>query len=150
MIFKDGYDLQIRLEAWAEERDGDISEFPLDQEIETICQSIKNYDSQAESINQEIKKLQDRIKSCEKNSDWLSKSLKNLIVEGEKYTYPTAVISWRKSNPVEVLNETEIPEIYFRIKTEKTVDKDKITKAINAGEVVAGAILKQKFNMRVK
>jgi phage host-nuclease inhibitor protein Gam len=148
MIFKDGYELQMRLESWAEEHDGDISEFPLDEGIETICQSIINYDSQVECIQAQIKKLQDRVKSCEKNSDWLSGSLKNLIVEGEKYTYPTTTITWRRSNPVEVLNEQEIPEIYFRI--EKTVDKDKITKAINSGEVVAGAILKQKFNMKVK
>jgi hypothetical protein len=67
----------------------------------------------------------------------------------ERISSPTITLSFRKSEGIEITEETAIPVAYLEPQPAK-VSKTKIKEAIKAGIVVPGAELVQRQNLQIK
>lgn len=125
----------------------------------------KLLDGEIDVINKEIERLQKEKKSRENTRTFLKNRVDFFIrkqcinedgfLDGEKLNkfkldLPHSKISYRKSENVNVLNTNDIPEEYLKIKTETTIDKQKIKEVIKSGKEVSGCELVTNYNMQVK
>ena len=137
----------------------------LQTKIENTIQFAKSLNAEAEAIKAEEKKLAERRKSKENLSERLKKRINDYITwqytneNGDvdiaslnKYRFetPKCSISYRKSEVVNVFDESQIPKDYIKIKTETSVDKTAVKKAIKNGVTINGATLDTKLNMQIK
>jgi hypothetical protein len=113
---------------------------------------IANYQSEADQIDAEIKRLKAMKESRDKKVTWLTESLKKaMIVSGiEKIESPLFKISLRRSEAVEVEIPEALPVDWQVKKVTITADKVAIKKAIKEGYSITGARLVENFNLSIK
>jgi hypothetical protein len=152
--------VQAMLEEWAIEHDGDITDFPLNENLAgiemerenkllSIACVIKDYESDVDGIDAEMKKLAQRKKSAQSKADSVRSWLERNIDQGEKFSDSRAAISWRASKSVEVNCEPEqLPENMQRVTI--AADKAAIKDALSKGESIQGCALVTRQNMQVK
>jgi hypothetical protein len=113
---------------------------------------IKQVQGECEIIDKEIERLtalkKARINSIDRLKNNLSSAME--LFQVEKIESPVLKISFRKSESVEIQNESQIEAKFINTKTVTTIDKTAIKEAIKKGEPVAGAILKQNKNIQFK
>lgn len=102
---------------------------------------------EAASIANEIKRLTAAKKQRERRADRL-KNYAEMALAGEKFKTDMISVSYRKSEAVEITDETSLPVNFWKVKKEPM--KTEIKKAIKRGEDVAGAVLVKKMNMIIK
>jgi hypothetical protein len=113
---------------------------------------IANYQSEADQIDAEIKRLKAMKESRDKKVTWLTESLKKaMLVSGiEKIELPLFKISLRRSEAVEVEIPEALPVDWQVKKVTITADKVAIKKAIKEGYSITGARLVENFNLSIK
>lgn len=113
---------------------------------------IRESEGNVSIINEEIKRLTALKKSEERKVERLKESISNAMTlfGVEKVESPVLKLSFRASESVEVVNESQLPDEYFTTKIVKSVDKKKIKDAISNGETVEGAVLKKNNNLQIK
>jgi hypothetical protein len=113
---------------------------------------IANYQSEADQIDAEIKRLKAMKESRDKKVTWLTESLKKaMLVSGiEKIESPLFKISLRRSEAVEVEIPEALPVDWQIKKVTITADKVAIKKAIKEGYSITGARLVENFNLQIK
>ena len=113
---------------------------------------IANYQSEADQIDAEIKRLKAMKESRDKKVTWLTESLKKaMLVSGiEKIESPLFKISLRRSEAVEVEIPEALPVDWQVKKVTITADKVAIKKAIKEGYSITGARLVENFNISIK
>lgn len=111
---------------------------------------IKQVEAEETIIDAEIKRLQELKKKSAKLSDYLKERISAAMIEFgfEKIESPTLKLSFRKSESVEVFDETLLAPLYFNYKP--TIDKTAIKTAIKAGEEVSGARIVTNKNLQIK
>lgn len=119
-----------------------------DTVIENIACWYKELETDADGIDAEIKRLQDRKKAKKNKAEQLKKVLADELA-GKKFETSKCAMSFRKSTSVAVDNEDIIPSGYLVAQKPK-VDKTAIKKALNAGIEVAGCRLETKNNLQIK
>jgi len=113
---------------------------------------IANIQSDADAIDNEIKRLKAMKESKERAIDRLKSAVKNamLVSNIEKIESPLFKLSIRKSEAVEVDIVEALPRFYKNVKEVITADKVAIKEAIKNGESVFGARLIENFNLQIK
>jgi len=151
--------IQQKLDMWAFDHDGDVSEFPfmdvlesLEMEMEDKALSIgiwiKNILAEAEALKAEKKNIEARQKSCTNKAERLKGFLQQMVTPGTKYSDTKCMIGWRKSEVVELHAPVEdIPAEFQKIKIE--ANKTEIKKALKAGELEFAELVK-KNNIQIK
>lgn len=119
-----------------------------DTVIENLACWYKELETDADGIDAEIKRLQERKKAKKNKAEQLKKVLADEL-DGKKFETPKCVMSFRKSTSVAVDNEDIIPSGYL-VEQKPKVDKVAIKKALNAGIEVAGCRLETKNNLQIK
>ena len=114
--------------------------------IENIALWIKNLKAEAEAVKTEKDKLQKREKSLSNLADRLKEYLSQNL-NGEKFSTPRVVLSWRKSTAVEV-DDTFSDERF--IKYEPKISKSDIKDALKSGEIIEGARLIENNSLQIK
>jgi len=149
-----------RMDQWAEEHDGDVSEFPgldlleelegeKDQKILNLAVWTKNLDSEADAIKAEVKRLTDRARALTARSERVQEWVGLLLGPGRKLADGRCALSWRRSDQVALTCKPEtLPTEYQRVKVE--ADKTEIKNAIKAGKTVIGATLIHNMNLQIK
>ena len=142
----------------AEEHEGVISDFlsdrldsigdQLEDKLHNTVLAYKNCIAEADAIKAEIKKLTARAKTCTGEAEWIKNYIARHAPEGQKFSWPDAVISWRKSVSVEVESALDLPEKYQRITVE--ANKTELKEALKSGLELSGVKLVAKMNMGVK
>jgi hypothetical protein len=121
-----------------------------EKKIDYIATKIKNDLALAEQIKAEKQKLDARQKRLSNEAD----SLKDYLAEclkllGQtKYESARTQISFRKSESVNVLDETKLTEEYLKVETKP--DLTKIKNALKLGIEVDGAEIVTKQNIQVR
>ena len=123
---------------------------------EAYAKFILKLESEADQAAAEIKRIQALKKAKENTVLRLRESLlAALMVFTEedakgirRYETPLAKLSTRKSQSVEVLDETLLPSEFWVIKRE--VSKSTISQAIKDGEEVPGAQLKDNIGISIR
>jgi hypothetical protein len=120
-----------------------------EEKLENIGCYIKNLNAEIKAIKAEEDTLKERRKVLENKSDRVKKYVAS-ILNGEKFESAKVVFSFRKSDEVNIVDESLIPDEYMRTTTKIEPNKDAIKKAIKEGKEVRGAFLVDKNNMSVK
>jgi hypothetical protein len=144
--------------AKAEQAEGEISEdwdefleavrMERDQKALGVARYIKNLLAESEAVKSEKMALAKRQAALEGRTESLKRYLSNHIKAGEKISDANTVLSWRKSTVFNILDESKVPETYFKI--EKTPMKVEIKDAIKNGAVVPGVELVEKHSIQIK
>ena len=112
---------------------------------------IKKLESDNITINEEMNRLERIEKRNDKLIDRLKESMKMALeIFGESKKIDTFTLSLRKSKSVEIIDSELIPEAYRVVKTTETINKTEIKKAIDSGEIVPGATIKENNNLQIK
>lgn len=126
-----------------------LSELQIEREtkLENVALWIKNLNAEAAAYKAEKDAFAEREKAAkakaEKLSEWLMMAL-----NGEKLTSNRVAISFRKSEAVEVEDETVVPDYCFKIK--KEISKSAIKALLKAGEKIPGCRIVQNLNLQIK
>ena len=154
------YEIDERLELGFDTETGEILdsdyldklEMERDSKIENIALWIKNLKSDAEALKAEKEVFAQRQKSAENKMEQLKKYLAN-VLGGEKFKTVKVLISYRKSESVEVEDMQKLLDFGddTLIKyAEPTANKTAIKAAIKSGVVVPGVKISENNNMQIK
>lgn len=122
------------------------------EKIDNIVCFIKDLEALNGAIKNEKKALDERIKM----NDNKIERLKNYIIGSlnqrqlKKFETSKNKLSFRKSESVNVLDESLIDKKFMKEKITYSVDKTSIKKALKNGEVVDGATLEVNENLQIK
>ena len=119
--------------------------------IEGVVCWIKDLKAESEALKAEKQALADRQKSAENKAESLKKWLA-FALNGQKFSSPKAVVSFRKSQSVEItdINALAMENDDLIIYQEPKPDKTAIKKAIKDGRTVNGAELVENVNVIIK
>lgn len=118
------------------------------EKLENIACWIKNIKAECESIRAEEKAFSERRQAKERKAESLRKYLDEALA-GQKFETPRCVVSFRKSQKVEITDFDKIPDDYLRYKAPEP-DKTAIKAAIKDGLTIEGAELVDSVTMTIK
>lgn len=130
----------------------DSLQMQLQEKGENILKFERHCTMQSESIDKEIKRLQDLKKSY----DHKAKSVKDYVqyqMESngiEKIETPVGNFTLRKTSSVEIIDESLLHDDYVVTKTTTRPDKKKLKEAIKKGKQVKGATIKHYKTLTIK
>jgi len=113
----------------------------------------KHLDDGIDAIDAEMKRLAVLKASVKKRNDWFKDKLAAAMNQFgiEKVETPTLKISFRKSEAVDIEDESLLPmSVKDEVPVSYTVSKAKIKEAIKAGNEVPGASLVTRRNLQIK
>lgn len=140
----------------------------LDKKIDNIGAYIKNLESEVEAIKEEKKKLSSRQKTKENRINSLKRYLDGYFrysqsnyfedttgkVKFHKFESPRCVISYRKSDSINITDINKVPELYIkeRVLTENDVRKSDIKDFLKKykDETIDGVELLHNKNISIK
>lgn len=127
-----------------------LHELQMDRtdKIRNIACYIKNLRSDAAQYDEEAKTFAARKKAAQTKAESLTAYLSSML-NGEKVKDKEYSISWRKSESVNITDDSLLPDTYLVPQPPK-VDKAGIKAALKAGTAVTGAELAEKNNIQIK
>ena len=148
-------------EAGGEATDAVMEELAISREnfahkAEGYARLILKWESEIDAASAEIKRIQAIKKTKESSVARLKETLLHALqVFGQEdktgvKRYETALfkLSTRRSQAVEIVDETEVPDAFWVVK--KEVSKSAIAASLKDGEEVPGAILKENYSVQIK
>ena len=122
-----------------------------EEKISNIARLYKSLEAEADAIEGEAKKQNDRAKSKRNKAEWLRRYLSANYIFETPFEDQYCKVSFRKSESVDVFKGIdEIPEQFVRTKITKEPDKTAIKDAIKAGEKIDFAVIIEKKNIQIK
>lgn len=122
------------------------------EKIDNIVCFVKSLEALNNAIKNEKKSLDERIKfndnKIERLKSYVSESLKQRQLK--KFETSKNKLSFRKSESVNVIDESLLGMKFLKKKITYTPDKTLIKKALKNGEEVKGATLEVKENLQIK
>lgn len=149
-------------EAGGEATDELLEELAISREnfahkAEGYTRLILKWESEIDAAAAEIKRIQAIKKTKENSVARLKETLLHALQVFGQEDYKTGVkryetalfkLSTRRSQAVEIVDETELPDAFWVVK--KEVSKSAISTALKEGEEVPGAILKENYSVQIK
>ena len=123
------------------------------EKIENIIKYIKNLEAEAEALEKESKRLNDRKIRTLKKVDNLKGYLKDFTSSLESKKYNTGIfnISIRKNAAAIIIdNEFLVPDEFCKTEIIRKVDKIALKEKLKAGEVIEGVKLQQSESIIIK
>ena len=123
------------------------------EKIENIIKYIKNLEAEAEALEKESKRLNDRKIKTLKKVDNLKGYLKDFTSSLESKKYHTGIfnISIRKNAAAIIIeNEFLVPSEFVKTEIIRKVDKIALKEKLKAGEVIEGVKLQQTESIIIK
>lgn len=122
----------------------------INHKAESLAKVIRTLEAEAKALDEEKKRLEDRITSRKNKVQRLKDYLKdNLEKSGmQKVKGKTFTVWVQDSERVEVSDENTIPEQYFVLK--RQLSKSAIKEAIENGQQVAGAEIVKNKSVRIR
>lgn len=126
-------------------------EMALEEKVEGYSMVIRNIESDVDGIDKEIKRLTERKQVLKNGIDRMKNNLQFALtstgkkkVQTEKFT-----VSLRKSTSVQIVDESKIPEEFFKVKVEKTVNKKDLAQQLKETEI-EGARLVENESLQIR
>lgn len=120
-----------------------------DEKHENLACWVKGMDADIVAMKNEEKNLATRRKALENKRERIFNFLYEDL-NGEKLTSPRVKVSYRKTQSVDILDMSAIPDSYIRTKTIEEPDKVAIKDAYKAGEQIPGTVLVERMSMSIK
>lgn len=124
----------------------------FEQKAESVACYIKNLAAFSADLKTAEESMKARRQAADKKIDALKKYLTTWLdaVGKDKVETVNAKISFRKSDQVQIDDESALPADFVKVVTETKPDKTAIKKAIKDGAEVPGATLIQNRNIQIK
>lgn len=116
--------------------------------IESVALWYKDLTAEIKAFKAEKNAFAERQKKAEAKAESIKKWLADAL-NGERFETAKALVSFRKSQKIEIDNIYDVDENFLRY-SEPTADKNAIKDAIKAGEAVKGARLVDALSISVK
>lgn len=119
--------------------------------IEAVALWVKNLESDAAAYKAEqaafAKREEQALAKAESLKKWLARAC-----DGQKFNTAKCAVNFRKSESVEILDESKIPAAFMRTSTKTTTSPDKaaIKKAIKSGQEIGGCKLVENLNAKIQ
>lgn len=126
------------------------SKIELKDKMDSIGKLILGWQSEAEMLKLEEGRLKERRQKMEKQADDLMWYVKSCLPQGTNFKTPLFTFAWRKSTSVEILDESKLPDIYWREKIIREPDKKQIGDDLKTGATIPGCSLKESQNLSIK
>ena len=123
------------------------------EKIENIIKYIKNLEAEAEALEKESKRLNDRKIRTLKKVDNLKNYLKDFTNTLDSKKYHTGIfnISIRKNAAAIIIeNDFLVPDEFCKTEIIRKVDKIALKERLKAGEVIEGVKLQQSESIIIK
>ncbi len=120
----------------------------LTDKRENVALYIKNLSAEVKAIDEEAKNLTNRKRVLNNKVEGLKKYLADNL-EGHKFETAKVVVSFRKSEQLEINSTEHIPAEYL-ISQEPKIDKVALKKSIKQGAVINGVQIITKQNIQIK
>ena len=122
----------------------------LSEKLENTAKITLDIDADGEKIANEIKRLQDKKRKLEANSQRLKALMLQAIKSSgqSKIKTPTFTFGTRVSESIEIDDIEALPDEFLRVK--KEADKKLIKEAITSGKLISGAHLEVKENLQIR
>jgi len=113
---------------------------------------IKQMDADIDTIDAEIKRLQNAKKQREKASEYLKERIKHAmeLFNIDEIKTPLVKINFRKSETVEVDDVNKLPAPYKVVKVTEQADKAAIKAAIKDGVELPGCSIVEHRNLQIR
>lgn len=117
---------------------------------EGYVKAIKNYKADADSIAEEIKKLQAKKKTCENAIERMKTALCGAmqIFDMPKVQLGLFKVSLTNSESVNIIDEEAIPMEFKKVRYE--ISKTELKKAINEGVEIEGAEIRKNTSITIR
>ncbi len=121
-----------------------------DKKIENVAVFIKQLKSDADALKKEKINLEKRQKTMQNTAERLEIYLLNnmLALNKDRYATTRASITVRDSEYVNILNPSQVPREYVRVKEE--INKIDIKYALKLGKEIEGCELATRKNISIK
>lgn len=119
------------------------------QKVENCLMVMRDYETDAEKMDSEIKRLTALKRQYSSRAEWLKNYVRNCL-NGETFKGDKFQISYRNSKAVVITDYRKVPEIFYKDQTEKDILKSEILNVLKNGGTVPGAELEERVNMVVK
>lgn len=127
----------------------DALNMTFEEKVENIACYIKNLSSDILAFKAEEEQLAKRRKSNEKKVEFLKRLLADNM-DGQKFSTARCAVSFRKSEKVEILDESSVPQDVMVQTVTFRPDKDAIKKLLKNGQTVNGCRLINSLNTQIK
>lgn len=125
------------------------AQIDLDIKFENCVCYYKNLEADADKLKAEAKRLNDRAKQLASRAEKFKEYLTSCL-NGKKWKNGVHEINYRKSEVVEIVDESLIPFVYLRTKTIVEPDKNEIKTHLKSGATIEGVKLVTKNNLQIK
>ena len=154
--------IEALLNQGLDEETGEISEecleelAALEEAKDSKCLAVAAYlrgeEAEANAVQAVIEGLKRRQERHKNRAAGLKNYLEMHADPGKNLSDARVEIKWRKSTPVDILDEKLLPKQYWRVKPapKPEPNKVKIAADLKLGEKVPGARLLQRLNLTVK
>lgn len=129
-----------------------LSKLEMDkhEKLGACCAYYRELEAEIAAIDAEVTRLQDRQERAEKRlAEWREYIGYNLGA-GEQWKNEFFKLSWRKSTAVAVSDEKAIPELYWRVREVREIDKKAIAEDLRCGATIPGAALETRQHLQLK
>ncbi|MDF2684778.1 MAG: hypothetical protein K0R47_5968 [Brevibacillus sp.] len=125
----------------------------FDTKAESIVKLMRSKAAERDAIDDEVNRLRERAKKIDKEVTWLETYIHNEMVRTGKEKVKSSLfsISLAKCPPsVNIVDEVQVPEIFFTVKEVRNLDKRGILERLKSGEVIPGVELQQRITLKIK
>ena len=135
-----------QLAIWNEELTKDLKE-----KSSNVIAVVRNQELTIEALDNEIKRLKAMKDGIENRLDKFKAYIKNAMITNniEKIDTNLGIIKFTKSTSTEIFDESLIDKKFIETVITEKISKEKIKKALKAGEEVQGARLVENKNLKI-
>lgn len=158
-LFEINEQIEMLTESLVDEETGEINEEVMaeleslemdrDDKIEGCGMMMKQLSAEVEAINEEIKALKARATAKANKHDRIGEYVKATL-KGKPFERARVSMRFRKSERVEITDETLVPDEWCKFETTRKPVKSEIKKALKNDETVPGCVLVESINLQVK
>ena len=159
-IDKEAMALNAMIEDWLVQNDGDLTDFPLMDELERLAGDheakslslgawVKNLKAEEKALADEVRNLQQRRQTLGNRITGITGYMAEFIEPGVRYKDERVVIGWRKSTAVNVICDPSALPLEYQ-HHEITAKKTDLKEAIASGKAVDGVELVERQNLQIR
>ena len=158
-LFEINEQIEMLTERLVDEETGEINEEVMaelealemdkNDKLEGCGMMLKQLSAEVAAINEEIKALKARSKAKANKHDRIAEYVKATL-KGKPFERARVSMSFRKSERVEIDDESLVPDEWCKFETTRTPMKTEIKKALKNDEKIPGCVLVKGINLQVK
>lgn len=134
------------------EQEKRLDELSLSKEekVQAICSVIREKEAELSAFIEEMERFKEKAFAKERELDSIKNYLSRWIGHGNTFKAGLFTIGWRAGKSVKIVDESLIPDWYWKEETVRKLDKKEIKNDMESSVFVPGAELEVKQHIQIK